>query len=75
MSEKIDKNDFNWDHIRRPWQLHILNLYGLIDKHSEMYVKTGELFHRQSYEILTKYLASLKSYIKENEKSLTKEIK
>lgn len=71
MIEKTKPTNVHWDHVRQPWQKHIVNMYQLIDKHSEMYTKTGDIFHRHCYDVLTKYLCDLKAKIKSEEKELT----
>ena len=75
MTEKTKKSNVHWNHVRQPWQSHIVNMYQLIDKHSEMFVKTGDRFHEQSYQILTDYLHSLKTHIKAQEDGLTNNFK
>ena len=61
----------NWNNFRQDWQEHIQNVYKLVDKHSELAVRTGNKFHENSYKSLTNYLHELKSWIKQNE-DLTK---
>ena len=61
----------NWDNFRQDWQEHIQNIYKLVDKHSELAVKTGDPFHEKQYKSLTNYLHELKGWIKQNE-DLTK---
>ena len=57
----------NWDNFRQDWQEHIQNIYKLVDKHSELAVKTGDTFHEKQYKSLTNYLHELKGWIKQNE--------
>lgn len=57
----------DWDHIRKPYQVHILNLYRLIDLHSEQYFVTQDAFHLEQYYRLVKCLEELKTWIKTKE--------
>ena len=57
----------NWDHFRKDWQEHIQNIYKLVEKHSELAVRTGDPFHAKAYKNITDYLHELKSWIKHNE--------
>ena len=56
-----------WNNFRKDWQEHIQNIYKLVDKHSELAVKTGDSVHTKAYESLTNYLHELKTWIKQNE--------
>ena len=42
-----------WNNFRKDWQEHIQNIYKLVDKHSELAVKTGDPIHTKAYESLT----------------------
>ena len=44
----------NWDNFRQDWQEHIQNIYKLVDKHSELAVKTGDPFHEKQYKSLAR---------------------
>ena len=57
----------NWDNFRKDWQEHIQNVYKMVEKHSELAVRTGDPFHEKAYNNLTNYLHELKTWIKHNE--------
>ena len=61
----------SWDQHRRPYQGHIRNIMRLIDRHSELWVTTGDEYHRRSYDRLVSYISDLKDMIKNKESTHT----
>lgn len=53
--------------IRNPWCPKIAQILKTIDLHSEFYIKTGDVFHKEQAEYLRNYVYSLKNWIKDNE--------
>ena len=54
---------------RNLYQEHIKNTVRLIDLHSRLYVETGYVFHKHSYDRLVAYVCELKQHIKDAEAS------
>lgn len=54
--------------IREPWNAKIHNLLKTIDLHTELYLKTGDVFHIKQSEILRSYVSELKTWIHSQEK-------
>jgi len=57
-------NVVSWDDIRKPHQRTIQNLMRLVDRHSELWVLTGDPWHKASYDRLTERICTLKEAIK-----------
>lgn len=56
-----------WDHLRKPYQVHIQNLSRMIDLHSEQYTLTQDQFHLRQYTRLVCAMQELKTWIKHKE--------
>lgn len=54
--------------VRSPWNPKIHNILQTIDLHTEMYVKSGDIFHANQAEYLRNYIKSLKDWIQSKEK-------
>jgi len=56
--------------IREPWNAKIHNCLKSIDLHTDLYLKTGDVFHLKQARLLRSYVEDLKSWIHDNEKKI-----
>jgi len=58
--------DFNTP-IREPWNGPIHRILKAIDNHTDIYTKTGDIWHEEQAEYLRKYVYRLKDWIRNQE--------
>ena len=49
---------------RDQWQQHIIAVIKTIDEHSQEYMRTNDLFHKQQHDYLVEYVHRIKTWIK-----------
>ena len=53
---------------REPWNGPIHRILKAVDNHTNLYIKTGDIWHEEQAEYLRKYVAGLKTWIHKQEK-------
>lgn len=59
-----------WDNeVRKPWNSSIHHILKAIDTHTQLYLTTGDQWHRTQADFLRKYVGDLKTRIQLEEKN------